>query len=619
MNTNDSKIKIKNSKFLGLSIIFIIVLFTHCPVVKYNNPTDGAGGLAMQLLDSLKTTFSIDSPLKLVVSGNPSAISEGKNASVLLKMSKAVTASIKVTITSDNTAITIDGASTKELIFTPENGTTNQTITLAAVVDQNTVSETVNIKMTATGLEDQTLTITILDNTVNTPTITVKIGNVEYKNGDTIAFNVTKTNFDNLQTITILNNSSVNLSITGNITLGGTNSSNFTVIQPSLTTLFSGASTNFTLNFNTPNAIDKTATITIPNDDLANSSFTLTIAGKCNPAESFISTGNLITARHFHTATLLNSGKILIAGGSNGSALGSAELYDSSTGSFAMTTNSPGARYYHTASLLLSGNVWLTCGTNGSSALSSTDMYNPSTGLFTTGNMGPGVSRNLHTATVLMDGSVMIAAGTNGSAVGVERFSGGGGYVAALPALVTSRYAHTATRLTNGAVLIAGGSNGSILSSYEIRDGNGNPTGLNGSMLNARYLHTATSLSSANSVLIVGGTSNGTTALSSKEIYSLGIGFMATPVSMAQGRYHHTATLLNNGKVLIVGGTSNGTTALSSAELIDIGLGTVSPVGSLNAARFNHTATLLSNGQVLITGGKDSAGNSLSSAEIYYP
>ena len=98
MNTNESKIKLKNPKFLGLSIIFIIVLFTYCPVVKYNNPTDGAGGLAMQLLDSLKTTFSIDSPLKLVVSGNPSAISEGKNASVLLKMSKAVTASIKVTI-----------------------------------------------------------------------------------------------------------------------------------------------------------------------------------------------------------------------------------------------------------------------------------------------------------------------------------------------------------------------------------------------------------------------------------------------------------------------------------------------------------------------------------------
>jgi len=188
-------------------------------------------------------------------------------------------------------------------------------------------------------LEDQTLTITTLDTTVNTPTITVKIGNVEYKNGDTLSFNVTKTYFDNSLTITISNNSSVNLSITGNITIGGTNSSNFTVIQPSLTTLLSGGSTIFALNFNTSNAIDKTATITIPNDDLANSNFTLTINGKCNPAESFISTGNLIAARHFHTATLLNSGKVLIAGGSNGSALGSAELYDPSTGSFAMTTN----------------------------------------------------------------------------------------------------------------------------------------------------------------------------------------------------------------------------------------------------------------------------------------
>ena len=41
------------------------------------------------------------------------------------------------------------------------------------------------------------------------------------------------------------------------------------------------------------------------------------------------STGNLLTARAFHTATLLPSGKVLVAGGQDSSGfLNSAELYD---------------------------------------------------------------------------------------------------------------------------------------------------------------------------------------------------------------------------------------------------------------------------------------------------
>jgi hypothetical protein len=56
-----------------------------------------------------------------------------------------------------------------------------------------------------------------------------------------------------------------------------------------------------------------------------------------NPESStFVPTGSLATARTRHTATLLNSGKVLVAGGadSTGTSLSSAELYDSGTGSF---------------------------------------------------------------------------------------------------------------------------------------------------------------------------------------------------------------------------------------------------------------------------------------------
>src|SRR5262249_7044591 len=75
--------------------------------------------------------------------------------------------------------------------------------------------------------------------------------------------------------------------------------------------------------------------------------------------------------------------------------------------------------------------------------------------------------------------------------------------------------------------------------------------------------------------------------------------------SLTTARFAQTATLLANGKVLVVGGTSDGTTALSSAELYDPGTNTWSAAGSLGTARDGHTATLLANGKVLVTGGRN--------------
>src|SRR4051794_6900098 len=72
----------------------------------------------------------------------------------------------------------------------------------------------------------------------------------------------------------------------------------------------------------------------------------------------FTATGNMITPRYDHTATLLANGKVLVAGGvGNRAILVTAELFNPSAGTFEATGNMRAARAWHTATLLADGRV----------------------------------------------------------------------------------------------------------------------------------------------------------------------------------------------------------------------------------------------------------------------
>ncbi len=344
---------------------------------------------------------------------------------------------------------------------------------------------------------------------------------------------------------------------------------------------------------------------------------TATLDGVSDEAQlsvtGWTSAGAMSTSRDNHTATLLDSGQVLIAGGRNETTpLNSAELYDPATNSWSPVKAMSKGRYAH-AALFLPGGYVLVSG--GVGALDRAEVYEPtSDSWFSAGVMSGG--RYGHTMTLLPSGEVLVTGGTDGSnaLATTELYDPLSNRWLGSSPMSTARSNHTATLLPSGKVLVSGGANGSeSLSSAEVYDPATDSWTPAATMVTGHGLHTATLLPSGE-VLISGGQS--LTEPSSSELYDPGTNSWSATGSMVEGRSRHTATLLASDQVLVAGG--EGSSGYNTAELYNPATSSWSATASMAEPRSAHTATLLTSGRVLVVGGEDGT-RQLATAEVYVP
>jgi len=330
--------------------------------------------------------------------------------------------------------------------------------------------------------------------------------------------------------------------------------------------------------------------------------------------------------RYLQTATLLKNGMVLVVGGFNGSLLSSAELYDPSTGTFTVTGSLNTGLDDHTATLLTSGTVLVAGGAgNGNTILSSAELYDPSTGSFTlTGSLN--AARYSHTSVLLNNGTVVVSGGvinrvgtptasaelylpesktnliigsqpTDPARATFEKYDDSGNRLLTGNLNIARDY-HTATLLNNGLVFVAGGNDDDT--SWQIFDQNGNALS-SGLLQDGRILSAATLLTNGN-VFLAGGTISPSTWEIRGQTGAL-VGSGNLNGARTGGA---SAVTLKNGNIWVSGSAyTNGDACTWEIHGTN---GSLVSFGSLNSCFGAGQVQVLNNGNVILLGGGNAPG-----------
>ncbi|WP_437668890.1 Kelch repeat-containing protein [Sorangium sp. So ce131] len=374
----------------------------------------------------------------------------------------------------------------------------------------------------------------------------------------------------------------------------------------------------------------------------------------------WVATGTMLTSRAEHTATLLDDGRILIAGGFLGEDVGficdpaysttplsSAEVYDPATGAFLSAAPMAAARGDHTATRLADGRVLVV---GGEAEGPSAEIYDPALDAWRAAS-SPSVSRARHTATLLDDGRVLLAGGATGSTAtaSTEIYDPATDTWAPGPAMLSVRAGHQATRLLDGRVLATGGMSGPVAGAVEIFDPVTATWSAAAPLDPIRWL-TATQLLDGR-VLVTGLAGAAAVYDPAADAWTAAPGKWGdTPETgswddwtymTGLGVLGEAAARLSDGQVMISGGIEaiyyafpwGGTicssvylehahTVYNRVQLYDPVTNTWSPGGSIPTPRGYHSATSLDDGGLLVAGGytllwSTHEGESTRSAVVY--
>lgn len=317
-----------------------------------------------------------------------------------------------------------------------------------------------------------------------------------------------------------------------------------------------------------------------------------------------------VEPRQGHTATLLQDGRVLIAGGRllNGTEISkTAEIYDPKANKFTKTGDMTTPRVEHAAILLQDGKVLITGGRkegmHTSIELNSAEIYDPKTEKFTKINDMNHAWVD-HNMILLPDGRVLLCSNISNLPINfkLEIYNPENNKFQE-KACLTERCPENAVILNNEMVLLASGEPDNQPQLFDFKTEIFKYTD---KMKFNRSSSTAILLKNGEAIIIGG--SNNYTEIANAEIYSAATGKFRLAGKLNKPRYSHSAILLSDGKILVVGGESghsNTLQYLKSAELYNPVKDKFIKISDMHYIRgFRTTLTLLKNGNVLIIGAR---------------
>ncbi len=293
--------------------------------------------------------------------------------------------------------------------------------------------------------------------------------------------------------------------------------------------------------------------------------------------------------RRDHTATGLADGRVLVAGGDDEESMATTEVYEPSVKVFTSGPQLLGRYIWHAAAPVAEGALIA-----GGLDLGDASRFE--------------ISRGERTA---------VGTTTDASIMDLEDRSS----LRSVGSMMVARQGFSMTPLLDGTVLVFGGAGRGSYTVAEIYDPQTRRFARTGDILVERFACPATLLKDGR-VLLTGGTSSSRATYNKRiadaEIYDPVARSFTRTGSMQRSRWGHTSTLLADGRVLITGGINEEEGFTTSAELYDPKNGVFREISPMRLPRSRHAAVLLADGRVLITGGSSDF-DTWRSAEIFDP